>query len=69
LNTVGLISVELDAPLSAVARWCLVLAIAVLGVQTSLHQFASLGWRPMALMAAETVFLAVLVLVMVLAPH
>lgn len=48
--------------LSHVSRWCLVAAIAALGVKTSFQEFASLGWRPVALMVGETLFLAALVL-------
>ena len=48
--------------LSNVSRWCLVVAIAALGVKTSFQQLAELGWRPVALMVGETVFLACLIL-------
>ena len=49
--------------LSQVSRWCLVVAIAALGIKTSLQQFAALGWRLIALLAGEAVFLAMPVLV------
>jgi uncharacterized integral membrane protein (TIGR00698 family) len=48
--------------LSGVSRWCLVTAIAALGVKTSFQEFASLGWRPVALLVGETIFLGALVL-------
>ena len=48
--------------LSKVSRWCLVGAIAALGVKTSFQEFASLGWRPVALMVGETLFLGALIL-------
>ena len=41
------------------ARWCLVVAIAGLGVKTSIQQLAQVGWRPIAVLLANTVFLAV----------
>lgn len=49
------------ATLSDVSRVCLVTAIAALGVKTSFQEFASLGWRPVALLAGETLFLAALI--------
>jgi len=49
------------ATLSDVSRGCLVTAIAALGVKTSFKEFTSLGWRPVALLVGETLFLAVLV--------
>jgi uncharacterized integral membrane protein (TIGR00698 family) len=48
--------------LSDVSRACLVTAIAALGVKTSFQEFASLGWRPVALLVGETLFLGALVL-------
>ena len=62
-NSAGLVPVAAAEALSQVSRWCLVVAIAALGIKTSLQQFAALGWRPIALLAGETVFLAILVLV------
>jgi uncharacterized membrane protein YadS len=62
-NSAGLVPAAAADALSQVSRWCLIVAIAALGVKTSLQQFAALGWRPIALMAGETVFLAALVLV------
>ena len=44
------------------SRWCLVVAIAALGVKTSFQQLAQLGWRPVFMLAANTVFLAVLIM-------
>jgi uncharacterized integral membrane protein (TIGR00698 family) len=48
--------------LSQVSRACLVTAIAALGVMTSFREFASLGWRPVAMMVSESVLLASLIL-------
>jgi uncharacterized integral membrane protein (TIGR00698 family) len=53
--------------LSSASRWCLVVAIAALGIKTSFRDFASLGWRPVILMVSETLFLAGLVLAALLA--
>ena len=43
---------------SEFSRWCLVVSIAALGVKTSLEKLAELGWRPIALLAGEAVFVA-----------
>ena len=65
VNSAGLIPpVALDA-LKDISRWCLVTAIAALGMKTSLKAMAAVGWRSIALIVAETVFLAVLVLAVV----
>lgn len=48
--------------LNYASRWCLVIAIAALGMKTSLAALGKLGWRPVALMVLETVFLAALVI-------
>ena len=41
-------------------------AIAALGMKTSFAQLARMGWQPVALIVAETLWLAVFVLVAVL---
>ena len=48
-----------------VSRWCLVTAIAALGMKTSFRDLAAAGWRPVGLMLAETLWIAGLVLVSV----
>lgn len=65
LNSMGLIPESVLAVLKNVSRWCLVTAIAALGMKTSLKAMADVGGRAIALIVAETVFLAVLVLVIV----
>jgi uncharacterized integral membrane protein (TIGR00698 family) len=66
LNSAG----ALDAPVRQVVDWlsrgCLVVAIAALGMKTSFAQLARAGWRPFALILAETLWLALLVLAAVL---
>ncbi len=44
------------------SRWCLVTAIAALGMKTSLKSLFDVGWKPVSIIVAETVFLALLVL-------
>ena len=65
LNSTGLIPTPLLALIKSVSRWCLVTAIAALGMKTSLKAMAEVGGRSIALIVAETVFLAGLVLVVV----
>lgn len=45
------------------SRACLVLAIAALGIKTSFQSLASLGWRPVVMLVADTVWLAAFVLI------
>jgi uncharacterized integral membrane protein (TIGR00698 family) len=66
LNSVGFIPPPVLAALKGISRWCLVTAIAALGMKTSLKAMAEVGGRAIALIVAETVFLAVLVLTIVL---
>lgn len=62
MNSFGLFSVGLVSGLSSLSRWCLVIAIAALGVKTSFKQLAELGWVPVLIMVAETAFIALWVL-------
>jgi uncharacterized integral membrane protein (TIGR00698 family) len=47
------------------SRWCLVAAIAAIGMKTQLRELATVGLKPCVLMVGETVFLAGLVFAMV----
>jgi len=62
INSFGFIPRMVTDIFSGLSRWCLVVAIAALGVKTSLQQLASLGWRPVVMLMTETVFLAGLIL-------
>jgi uncharacterized membrane protein YadS len=44
------------------SRWCLVAAIAAIGMKTQLKELAGVGLKPVLLMLGETTFLAILVL-------
>ena len=48
------------------SRWCLITAIAGLGMKTRLGDFVKVGWRPAALIMAETLFVMLLVLALLL---
>jgi len=62
LNSFGAVPPELARWLSDLSRWCLVIAIAALGVKTSFRQLADLGWTPVVMIVGETLFIAALVL-------
>lgn len=52
--------------MEAASRACLVVAIAALGIKTSFVALARAGWRPIALLLIETMWLAGLILAYVL---
>ncbi len=66
VNSLGLVPTAVAGVLNDLSRWCLVTAIAALGVKTSLEDLAAVGWRPILLMILETLFLAVFVLTVLL---
>jgi uncharacterized integral membrane protein (TIGR00698 family) len=47
---------------SDVSRWCLATAIAALGMRTSVQTLAAAGWRPLALIVGETLWIGAVVL-------
>ncbi|MBL8516464.1 MAG: putative sulfate exporter family transporter [Betaproteobacteria bacterium] len=63
VNSMGWIPAPLQTGASEVSRWCLVAAIAAIGMKTSLKDMAVMGWKPVALIVVETVFIAAMVLV------
>jgi uncharacterized integral membrane protein (TIGR00698 family) len=65
LNSFHLIPPPVQSVLSDASRWCIVVAIAALGVKTSLAALAQVGHRAALLMVSETVFIAILVLALV----
>ncbi len=62
INSFHLVPSALVDSLSVVSRWCLVCAIAALGMKTSLEEMTRVGWRSIALVVTETIFLLVFVL-------
>jgi uncharacterized integral membrane protein (TIGR00698 family) len=62
LNSAGALAPPVQAALGDVARACLLVAIAALGIKTSFAELARCGWRPLALILIETAWLALLVL-------
>jgi uncharacterized integral membrane protein (TIGR00698 family) len=62
VNSTGWVPAGLTGGLNEVSRWCLVTAIAALGMKTSLKAMTQLGPKPVILLLVETVLMAVLVL-------
>jgi uncharacterized integral membrane protein (TIGR00698 family) len=65
LNSLGGLPAAAQAAANHVSRGCLVVAIAALGMKTSFGQLARAGWRPLALIAIETAWLAAFVLAVI----
>jgi uncharacterized membrane protein YadS len=58
LNSTVVVPEILHQGVVDVSRWCLVTAIAALGVKTSFKAMLTIGYQPVLLISAETVFLA-----------
>lgn len=65
VNSMEIIPAVVTGAMAELSRWCLVSAIAAIGIKTSLGKLAVVGWRPIILMVVETVYLCVLVLLVV----
>lgn len=62
INSLGWVPAVAAEMATDLSRWCLVAAIAGLGIKTSFQKLAVVGWKPVILMVAETVFLLVFVM-------
>jgi len=60
LGTTSLVPAELVAAAGAASRSFLVIAIAAAGIKTSFEDLLRLGWAPVALLLAETAWIAIL---------
>lgn len=56
---------EVIAAGSTASRTLILLAVAGLGIKTSLKELAALGWRPMLMLVANTLFLLLVVLLLI----
>jgi uncharacterized integral membrane protein (TIGR00698 family) len=63
INSTGWLPAAVTGAGNDASRWCLVAAIAAIGMKTQLRDLATVGWKPVALMLGETIFLAGLVLI------
>ncbi len=66
INSLGWVPVNVAGAMVELSRWCLVIAMVALGMKASIKELASMGWRPMLLMIAETLFLLALVTIWLL---
>lgn len=64
VNSTGWVPTAVVSAGSDVSRWCLVAAIAGIGMKTHLKELATVGIKPVVLMVGETVFLALLALLL-----
>ena len=62
INSTGWVPVPVQEFGNDTSRWCLLTAMAAIGMKTQLREVATVGIKPVVLMILETVFLAVLVL-------
>ena len=62
-NSIGLIPAPVAEFGSQVSRWALIMAVAALGVKTSLKEVFSMGAAPITVLSAQTVALAVFALI------
>ena len=69
VGSTNLIPEALTATLLELSRWCLVTAIAALGMKTSLRKLAEVGPRAIAIVCGLTALLAVFALSAILALH
>jgi len=62
LNGFALVAKPIADVLTEASKWLLVISVAALGMKTSLREMMAVGTTAIALIAAETIFLALLVL-------
>ncbi|MEM7526085.1 MAG: putative sulfate exporter family transporter [Pseudomonadota bacterium] len=62
LNSVGVVPVIVADVLSDLSRWALLIAIAAVGMKTSLRSILEVGGPAIALIVGETIFIAVFIL-------
>lgn len=60
INSTGWLPASLVKAGQFASQWCLVMAMVAIGMKTHLKDILSVGWKPVALMVLETLFLAVL---------
>jgi uncharacterized integral membrane protein (TIGR00698 family) len=66
INSLGFLSKPVVDGASEISRWCLVVAIAALGMKTTFKALLAAGWRPVAVMVAETLWIGGVVLAAVI---
>ena len=66
VNSLGWVPLAAAQLAGELSRWCLVAAIAAIGMKTSLKDLSVVGMRPVVLMVLQTVALAGLVAALIL---
>jgi uncharacterized integral membrane protein (TIGR00698 family) len=61
ISSLGWVSPDAAEGATAASRWLLVLAIAASGIKTDFADLRKLGWQPVVMLAAETLFIALVV--------
>ena len=64
INSIGWVPQSVLTIGSDASRWCLIAAIAAIGMKTQLKELSTVGIKPIVLMVGETIFLAVVVLLL-----
>ena len=62
LNSLVALPSELTSGAATLSSYCLVTAISALGMKTSFRSLVEVGWKPVSMMVAETLWIAALVL-------
>ena len=62
VNSGGIVPISIHAFLIDFSRWCLVTAIAALGIKTSLKAMKAVGYQAVAIVLSESIFIALWVL-------
>jgi len=60
VNSTGWLPAAVVSAGKSTSQWCLIAAMAAIGMKTHLKDILTVGWKPVALMVLETVFLAAL---------
>ncbi|MDA7840493.1 putative sulfate exporter family transporter, partial [Luminiphilus sp.] len=61
LNSSGLVPEGLGQPIASLAPVLLLLAIAALGIRTSMQEVMTIGLKPVLLIVGETLFIAAII--------
>ncbi|QJR16623.1 YeiH family protein [Usitatibacter palustris] len=68
VNSTGIIPAAVTSWGNDISRWCLVMAIAAIGMKTSLKSLVDMGMKPVLLLVVETLFLALIVMAAIALP-
>ena len=60
INSTGWLPQAVVSVGKSASQWCLIASMAAIGMKTHLKDILTVGWKPVALMVLETVFLAAL---------